>query len=170
MSQIIELLYQGFDSSQNSTLSPDPTIEEDALLEGTLLGTLGVMINYSIAILFDLRTSMYMDQGNTGLLIARKVLEVSITPLPVQSFHYVWIIGSSNITDEGLYCSLNIDNRIHVKSLDIEFIVGTVDNIGAAANSLDDGLNTYLQSTPNWNSDLKVIGRSCITASKLPTS
>jgi hypothetical protein len=166
---ISEFLYNSFAGQINTSLLLDPLNEEDVLLEATLLSTMGWMLNDSFAFLFDLRTAMYMGQGNTGLLIARKVLEVKFSPFQPKNFYYVWMVGTSKVTAEGQYYSINLDDQIHVKSLEVEFIAGTVDNIGEVANSIDDGLNTYLEITPNWNSDIKVVGSTYLAASQLPT-
>lgn len=166
-STIFDLIIKGGGVS-NTPPSPDPLHEEDVFVEATLLSMLTTMLNDSVALLFDLRTSLFLNQGNTGVLIARKVSELSVSDFAYLSKNfYVWVSGISKIEVANEVCSINIDNQIHIRCRSVDFFIGIVEGIGEVAQSLDDGLDAYLKTTPHWNSEFVVTSSSHIPRSLL---
>jgi hypothetical protein len=156
MPQLLEIVVNGLDGVPYPPPSPNPLLEDDALIEATLLDILCPMHSATVALLFDLRTSLYMEAGNTGLLILRHVSQMAVEWFEPSKQFQVWVVGTSKVQygDDG--CLVNIDNRIICKCESAEFIAGTVNGIGEVAQSLDDGVWRYLNSTPNWNSPIVI--------------
>ncbi len=164
--KIFDLVITENDEHLSSTVpSPNALYEDDALTEATLLNLMYYALYSTTALLLDLRTSLSFDKGNTGLIVFRRVNRIVFDdnfyqPLPVP---YVWTIGDSRVsqTEQGVEFLLPfMDGKMQVIAQKIEFYVGNVKDIGEIATSLDGGIADYIQSTPNFESDLEIIASS----------
>jgi hypothetical protein len=142
----------------------DPLSESDSLQEALLLDIFHNVTSSATALLFDLRTSLYFEKENTGILVLRKVSNIVFTTVNVPHPH-VWSVSGSKIRIK--------NNSIHVRLTDmsggmldieaesVEFFSGIVNSIGDVAAEIEDqNLDAFLKTVPNWGSKIEVIGFS----------
>lgn len=73
----------------------DPLTEEDALREAQLLDVPFDALRSTVGLLFELRLVLQLRQGNTGVLVAREVRELSWTAGPRSTAKTAWTVGGS---------------------------------------------------------------------------
>ncbi len=159
--KIFDLITQGGGGAFKIIPSPDALYADDVLIDATILDLLHYTLFSTTAILLDLRTSIYLNQGNTAVIICREVNEIALKDNVQRSWQlpHVWMIGDSKITEteNGLHLLLPlVDSSIQILANKIEFYIGTVNNIGEVAVSLDEGMNNYVKTTPHWESDFEI--------------
>jgi hypothetical protein len=71
MTSIDDLVASGFSSSGLDSPDADPLTEEDALQEAQLLDSRVCQLTSTAALLFELRTSLQFQVGNSALLVVR---------------------------------------------------------------------------------------------------
>src|SRR5438270_11194880 len=97
--KILSLVLDGCRDTRIPRPKVDPLLEEDVLQEASLIGMLHDMANATVALLFDLRTSLYFAD-NTGLLVLRGVSQLT-SSTEVKSIPNIWAIsGSKAFCDE----------------------------------------------------------------------
>lgn len=164
MKKISDLLVHRVINNSKSlpSLSPDPLIDSDALEEATLLSVLYAPLETTVAILFDLRTSIFDLQNlNAGLFILHGVSDVRLA-CSGEFDRRVWLVSSSSITVNNSLVRLYIDDLVSHRSIIVEaktvqFIAGFVNGIGEVAVDIgNDGIDAYLQTIPSWESQIDV--------------
>lgn len=112
----------------------DPLTESGALQEAQLLDVRVHALTMSAALLFDLRTALQLQMGNTGLLIAHSVREFEWSAEPRVTPRTAWnVVGSEPYSAERLFClqlSFVPDARLRIVAASAEFYVGDVLNLG----------------------------------------
>jgi hypothetical protein len=82
----------------------DPLTEEGALQEAQLLDVRFDAMSGIIAVLFELRLALQLREGNTGVLVARGVRELSWEGRQRSAALTAWSVGSSSPSAEnGLF-------------------------------------------------------------------
>lgn len=71
MIRIIDVVLGAGRAATAAGTEEDPFREDDVLAEAQVLGVIGLPGADAAALLLDLRTALQLDEGNTGLLVAR---------------------------------------------------------------------------------------------------
>ncbi|MBI1279705.1 MAG: hypothetical protein GC179_16375 [Anaerolineaceae bacterium] len=160
--KIFDLLIPRHDeNSFNSFPVEDTFYSDNVLVEATLLDLLHYFLYKTAAILVDLRTSIYFKNENTGVVIFRGVTEIS--------FHddfkkgVVMPLGDISLRKTGKGFEFSIEytyTKIKIVAQDVEFYIGDAKNIGGVATSLDEGITSYLQTTPHWDTEFEILAAS----------
>lgn len=142
----------------------DPLSEADSLQEAVLLDIFHDVTSSTMALLFDLRTSLYFEKENTGILVLRKASNIVFTTVNVPIPH-VWNVSGSRISikSNSIYLRLTdmSGGMLDVEAESAEFFSGIVNAIGDVAAEIDDqNLDAFLKTVPNWGSKIEVIGFS----------
>ncbi|MCA0455280.1 MAG: hypothetical protein LCI00_14990 [Chloroflexi bacterium] len=160
--KIFDLLIPEFSKTvAGNSPFPDYFYDDDSLLEATLLDLMHYTLDSTTALLFDLRTAMYLSDGNTMVIVFRGVKDVVLTDK--LTIRHVWMIGDSRFskTDEGVKLQLPLMERnISIAAQKLDVYIGNAKNIGEIGTSLDEGIMDYLQTTPHWESAFEVITSS----------
>lgn len=144
---------------------PDPLWESNSLHEATLLSMVYDPLSLSFAILFDLRTSMYLHarHTNTGLLILRGVSALVLSPRKEEDGR-IWLVDDIIVTSKNLQIRIDLGDIVWGQSVAAEtrvaqFMTGFVADLGGIAAELDDDqVSAYFQTTPNWESSIDLRG------------
>ncbi len=145
------------------TPSQNPFLDEEALHEATLLNVLYLALSSTVAILFDLRTSMYFDANteNTGVLVLRGVSQITASSRSERS-HKFWLVGDCTTLLEDSYVQIQIRDLLWGQSMIIrtetaEFLAGFVEGIGELAAEIEDKqAGAYFDTTQNWESRMSI--------------
>ncbi len=138
---------------------------DNLLSDAVLLDLLHYSLYSTTAILIDLRTSVYFQRENTGLIVFREVSEIVLNDAFNRILYprVIWMLGDISLTktERGLKLLVPLsESKIQVVAPQIEFYIGNASNIGGVATSLDEGIATYIQTTPHWGSEFEIIAAS----------
>ena len=78
----------------------DPLTEDDALQEAQLLDVRCDALRSTVGLLFELRLALELREGNTGVLVAHGVRELSWTAGPRTTDMTAWPVGGSVVRHE----------------------------------------------------------------------
>jgi hypothetical protein len=170
--KVIELVTSRQRPVRSGPLAPDPLYEEDALQEATLLSTCQITTLRSVALLFDLRTSLWFPE-NTGVLVVRGVARwIESTPQLIRP--RVWVVAGSASSDdpEGLCFRFAgvAGERIETVGASAEFFTGICDSVGEVALPIEDeNLRNFFATTPQWDSMVRLARASTRSSSGFVT-
>jgi hypothetical protein len=175
--KISDLLFKDFPNIVTQLLAYDPLAEEDGFEGVKILGIWDFLIGHTVMFLLDLRTSefdVFSPDCNTGALVLRKTTHFSISHPNVSSFHplHVWHIGLSKFDVNEISYKFHVRNiafpsEIIVEALAADLVLGYVEGIGGIGTSIDEGIEDYLETTANWQSQMKIINLSRFPRRKL---
>jgi hypothetical protein len=145
----------------NEDTTPDTSYADNVLSDAVLLDLLHYSLYSTSAILIDLRTSVYFQQQNTGLIVFREVNEIVLNDNFNRILYprVVWMLGDISLskTERGLKLLVPLgDSKIQVIATKVEFYIGNASNIGGIATALNEGDASYIQTTPHWESDFEI--------------
>lgn len=149
--------------SDDST--PDTSYADNILSDAVLLDLLHYSLYSTTAILIDLRTSVYFQRENTGLIVFREVSEIVLNDDFNRILYprVIWMLGDISLTKSARGLKLLFpltEGKIQVVAKKVEFYIGNASNIGEVATALDEGFESYLQTTPHWESDFEIMAAS----------
>jgi hypothetical protein len=161
--KIIDLLLHPLPITEGSPALdyPNPLIYEDALLEVSLVGVMVNIIPSFVALMFDLRVSLYdASDNNTGIIILRHVKKFDLQREPPRT-ERIWTVASSRIILQEDSVLLEINEfdggSIVTTSKVAEYIVGRAENIGnVGAEITNEDVSEYLDTIPHWYSNFEV--------------
>lgn len=145
--------------------TPDTSYADNVLSDAVLLDLLHYSLYSTTAILIDLRTSVYFQRENTGLIVFREVNEIVLNDKFNRILYprVVWMLGDISLTktEHGLKLLLPLaESKIQVVAKKVEFYIGNASNIGGVATALNEGIASYIQTTPHWESEFEIIATS----------
>jgi hypothetical protein len=163
MTKIIDLVVHTANDWHLSPPTPDPLIDSDALYETKMVSVLYAPLSPTLAILFDLRTSLNFDDTvNAGLLILYGVSDVRLVCRGEYDLK-IWLVDSCAVTASGSLVHLDLQallwaaESISANAMKARFVVGFVSGIGEIAAEIeDDHIDSYLQTIPSWESQIEV--------------
>ncbi|WP_435208056.1 hypothetical protein [Micromonospora sp. bgisy143] len=165
MTSIDELVLSDSVSSNIDAPDTDPLTGEDALQEAQLLDSRVCQLSSTAALLFELRTSLQFDVGNSALLVLRGLRSfVWSSPAVRMPLVALTVASSAPNRRNGLF-RLEVDffpeARLHVEGDLAEFYVLEVEGIGDVppdySSSFLEGVQGRL---PNWSSPCSLLQAS----------
>ncbi|MBB5866624.1 hypothetical protein F4553_000003 [Allocatelliglobosispora scoriae] len=139
----------------------DPLRQPDALLEAQLLDVRFEALTSTASLLFDLRTAMQIDDGNTGVLLARGLREIEWSGEIRSTARTAWNVVGSDCSRSGESVVLRIgflpSARIRIMASRFEFYVGDVaELLEQLPDYGEDDDNAIRQNLPSWDSSLQI--------------
>ena len=108
----------------------DPLTEDDALQEAQLLDVRLDALHLTVGLLFELRMALELREGNTGVLVAHGVRELSWTAGPRTTDITAWPVGGSVVRNENRLLRLEmgmwIDAQLKLVAESAAFFSGDV--------------------------------------------
>ncbi len=149
----------------NKDSTSDTSYADNILSDAVLLDLLHYSLYSTAAILIDLRTSVYFQRENTGLIVFRGVNEIVLNENFNRTLYpkVIWMLGDISLakTKRGLKFLVSLtESKIQVVAQKVEFYIGNARNIGEVATALDEGVENYIQTTPHWESEFEIIAAS----------
>jgi hypothetical protein len=135
----------------------DPLTEIDALQEAQLLSVRVDAVSSTVAVLFDLRTALQFMEGNTALIVARDVRDVSWSAEARPTARTAWnVVASQPNATEGLL-SLSLafvpQARLSLRTGEAEFYVGDVQDLPDAPPDYGSGDEAAIRAgVADWGS------------------
>jgi hypothetical protein len=141
----------------------DPLTEADALQEAQVLDVQVNTLTSVVGIVFELRQALQLREGNTGVLIARGVRELTWSAPPRDTTLTAWSVGSSAPTtkDGDFFLDLIIwphpGARLSLQAQSAEFYVGDVPGLPETPTDYTkaDGVG-LLNNVATWGSNLEL--------------
>jgi len=165
MIEISSLIENGEYVSSAGSLDADPLRVVDALQEAQLLDCKVSPLIATAALLFELRTALQIDVGNSAVLVVRGLRRFSWSWLAgYKSLVAASIMSSTPKFDLGSFhmeLGLFPDADLVVVGNSAEFYVLEVDGIGKAPpDYVDDDLTSIRGALPTWSSRCTVVQAS----------
>jgi hypothetical protein len=135
----------------------DPFRQPDALQEAQLLEARVDALSSTVGLLFELRTAMYLMEGNTALLIARGVREFKWSAEARLTGKTAWnIVGSEPLIANELFI-FEIDflpvSQMRLVAQSAEFYTGNVDGLhDQLSDYVEDDDVTVRANLASWRS------------------
>lgn len=141
----------------------DPLTEDDALQEAQLLDVRFDALRSTVGLLFELRTALQLREANTGVLVARRVHELSWA---AERLHYgdepppmnrmAWTVGGSIPRNEnrlfGLTLGLWPGAQLTLKAESASFFAGDVPGLDRIPDYVSDDEPTVRANLADWHS------------------
>jgi hypothetical protein len=158
--------------SQLSVRVPDvdPLRDEDALQEGQLIDFRVSALGSVAALLFDLRTSLQLDEGNASLLIVRGLDDLRWREVrtfsPLTAFT---VVGSRTLVSGvgliGVEIDFFPDASLVIRGIEAEFYVMDIPNIGEVPPDYSEAsFEEIKDSLPAWTSACLLLQASNLEA------
>ncbi len=159
--KISDLVIEGHRGMLIQRPSMDP-FEVDALQEATLLSSLFISLSSTVALLFDLRTSLYFAPENTGVLTLHGVSRMT-TLREWTGMSRVWVVSGCETVLEDQFVRVRLADvdggSIDIQADSADFFTGVVAGIGDVAAEIGENHETaFLRTIPNWESKIEVTG------------
>ena len=142
----------------------DPLTEDDALQEAQLLDVRFDALRSTVGLLFELRLALQLREGNTGVLVARGVRELSWStggesPAP----RFAWTVAGSKIGTTNKLFDLRITGMRPGAGLGLvaesaAFFAGTVPGLERIPDYVDDDDATVRTQLAGWHSEFVPVG------------
>src|SRR5262245_51217010 len=116
----------------------NPLLEDDVLVEATVVDIRFVPFPGTVGILIDLRTGggISQERGNTAVIICRNVTEMQLLDFASHQ-QKVFLIGASGISLKSVL-DVRLEGmsygRLYIKAGDVSVLVGNVSDIGIVAD------------------------------------
>lgn len=134
--------------------------DDDALREAQIVGVRLDAINSLAGILFDLRTSLHLDESNTGVLVVGGVTGLQWAARSGQSGKIAWTVVGSEIRSGGTGVEIGLrlhpDGELRVSGASAVFHAVDVPDLKTIPDYLADSEEEIRQMTPQWESPVRV--------------
>lgn len=135
----------------------DPLTEEGALQEAQLLDVRFDALRSTVGLLFELRLALQLREGNTGVLIARGVRQLSWTAEQRSTLRTAWTVGGSIPSNEdrlfGLELGLWPNAQLALKAESAAFFAGDVPGLDRIPDYMEDDEVTVRSQLAGWHSE-----------------
>lgn len=137
----------------------DPLTEDDALQEAQLLDVRFDALRSTVGLLFELRTALQLREGNTGVLVAGGVRELSWSAGQRSTSRTAWTVGGSVTSNADRLFGLDLGMwpapgaQLRVVAESAAFFVGDVPGLDRIPDYLDDDEATIRAQLAGWHSE-----------------
>lgn len=135
----------------------NPLVEAHALQEAQLLDVRFDALRGTAALLFELRTALQLDEGNTGVLLAWEADEISWSSASRDSRLRAWWVGGSVPETRGgeftLRAALGMSGELTVRGRRAAFIAGDVPGLQFIPDYGVDDDETIRANLASWSSE-----------------
>jgi hypothetical protein len=147
---------------------PNPLTEDDALQEAQLLSVRFGAVTGAAGLLFELRTALQLDEGNTGLLVAHGVREL-VWSAPERDGRTAWTVGGSTVVrrprfelELGLWPSPGAQLRLAAERA--AFFIGDVPSLGDAPPDYGEDDEAAIRAAlADWDSPFELAGAAFLS-------
>ncbi|WP_129666521.1 hypothetical protein [Phytoactinopolyspora endophytica] len=137
----------------------DPLTEEDALQEAQLLDVRFDALRSTVGLLFELRLALQLREGNTGVLVAHGVRDLSWTAGSRSTKLTAWTVGGSTPQNRNNMFGLKFGMwpepgaQLRLVAQRAAFFTGDVPHLAdAPPNYVEDDDSTIRAGLANWRS------------------
>lgn len=134
----------------------DPLTEEDALQEAQLLDVRFDALRSTVGLLFELRLALQLREGNTGVLVARGVRELSWTAGPRSTTKTAWTVGGSIPRNENRLFGIELgvwpNAQLKLTAASASFFAGDVPDLDRIPDYMDDDEAAIRAQLAGWQS------------------
>ncbi|WP_236787662.1 hypothetical protein [Amycolatopsis sp. GM8] len=137
----------------------DPLTEDDALQEAQLLDVRFDALRSTVGLLFELRLALQLREGNTGVLVAQGVRELSWTASPRSTARTAWTVGGSTPRNEDRLFGLELGMwpapgaRLKLVAESAAFLTGNVPGLDQIPDYIEDDEATIRAGLAGWHSE-----------------
>lgn len=157
---IEELLSRTAQSAVVDSPETDPLTEQDALQEGQLIDMRFDAVHSRLGVIFELRNALQLLQGNTGVLIAHGVRNLTWMAEPRMTYRTAWSsVGSLPHCENGIFLldlPLSLAARFALVATEVAFYIGDVADIPGAHPDYTEDDATVKAGIAAWNSRFEV--------------
>jgi hypothetical protein len=135
----------------------DPLTENGALQEAQLLDVRFDALRGTVGLLFELRLALQLREGNTGVLIARGVRQLSWAAEQRSTLRTAWTVGGSIPRNEDRLFSLELglwpNAQLALVAESAAFFAGDVPGLDRIPDYADDDEVTVRSQLAGWHSE-----------------
>jgi hypothetical protein len=137
----------------------DPLTEDDALQEAQLLDVRFDTLSSTVGLLFELRSALQLREGNTGVLLARGVRELSWSAGQRPTARTAWTVGGSVTSNAGRLFGLKLGMwpapgaQLSLVAESASFFAGDVPGLDRIPDYVDDDEATIRAQLAGWHSE-----------------
>ena len=143
---------------------PNPLTDDDALQEAQLLSVRFDAVTLTAGLLFELRVALQLDEGNTGLLVARGVRELVWSAPERMTTRTAWTVGGSKVAARRPLFELELGMwpspgaRLRLAAESAAFFTGDVPTLeDTPPNYGDDDDESIRAALADWDSPFELI-------------